>query len=80
MLFILNKEEKEVRILEPLDGSQTAIRALYRLGLKIGIIEDISLRPVKYPKHYVRHFKGRIIISTCSDHDVFYKDATWYVY
>ena len=40
----------------------------------------LSLKPVKYPKHYVRHFKGRIIISTCSDHDVFYKDATWYVY
>ena len=40
----------------------------------------LSLRPVKYPKHYVRHFRGNIIISKIASDDVFLKDATWYVY
>ena len=40
----------------------------------------LSLRPVKYQRHYVRHYKDHIIISELSNKDVFLKDATWYVY
>ena len=45
-------------------------------------VEDyhlLSLRSVKYPKHYVRHKDGEMVISKSSK-DVFYPDATWYVY
>ena len=43
-------------------------------------INLLSLIPVKYPGHYVRHFRGNIIISKIASDDVFLKDATWYVY
>ena len=40
----------------------------------------LSLRSVKYPRCYVRHFRDNIIISPVSDNDVFLKDNNRYVY
>ena len=67
--------------LEPYDGTEQFKEE--SSFIPVPGLEDfnlLSLRPVKYPKHYVRHYRGRIEISTCSNNDVFYKDATWFVY
>ena len=43
-------------------------------------INLLSLIPVKYPGHYVRHQNGIIKISPKASDDVFLCDSTWYVH
>ena len=46
-------------------------------------IEDyllLSLRPLKSPKTYVRHYKGKICNLGNKLFDDYYRDATWRVY
>ena len=43
-------------------------------------INLLSLIPVKYPGHYVRHTGGVIKISPKASDDVFLCDSTWYVH